>query len=213
MDSRVSGWMALVSMFKTFKEPLERSDTARMAASGSCKLLQPKSNCSMCLLLSMATANFGEMSGSTFPSGIFRLVKSNFTKVRSSRCALCTIHIIQLPIWDDLLATASFSRSWSSPASLHANTRFTKSSSIDCTHWSAAFETFAVEGITSSVCASACATWAAARATAASRSRLLRRRPKFALCSSQAFFKHQPRPMSSKTFSMVAQASVQVRTR
>ena len=27
----------------TFKEPLERSDTARMAASGSCKLLQPKS--------------------------------------------------------------------------------------------------------------------------------------------------------------------------
>ena len=112
-------------------------------------------NCSMCLLpwrsktrqlsatppkaeplrpsLSMATANFGEMSGSTFPSGIFKLVKSsdgevegdvamcgvmmppvcnqgsNFTKVRSSRCALCTIHIIQLPIWDDLLATASVS--------------------------------------------------------------------------------------------------------
>mmetsp|Transcript_35624 Transcript_35624/g.82261 ORF Transcript_35624/g.82261 Transcript_35624/m.82261 type:complete len:222 (-) Transcript_35624:151-816(-) len=165
----------------------------------------------------MATASFGEMRGSTLPSGIFRFVKSNLINVGSSRCARWTIHIIQFPSLVGLDATASFSRALSSVGSVQASTRFTKSSSNDSAHSSASLDASAGSAGSASFgssFASSIAAWAAAwAATSASRSMLLRRRPRFSFCSAQAFLRHHPKPMSSRTFSMVAQASVHVLTR
>mmetsp|Transcript_27195 Transcript_27195/g.64719 ORF Transcript_27195/g.64719 Transcript_27195/m.64719 type:complete len:277 (+) Transcript_27195:430-1260(+) len=219
MDSNVKGWMALVSMFRTFSVRFARSDTAKMAASWSWRFVQPISKCSMCELLSMATASLGDTRGSRLPSGIFRLVKSNFDRVGSSKCARWTIQIIQFPIFpDDRLAVASRSSAWSSVGSVQAKTRSTKSSSQHCAQRSAALLAFfggfsASVSVTSTRTAAACcASSCCAAFSAASRSILLRRRTRLTFSSSLAFFKHQPRPMSSKTFSMVSQASVQVRT-
>jgi len=83
----------------------------------------------MKVFTSMARASLGDMRGSMSPAGIFKFVNSNFTKVGSLRCALCTIQIIQLPIFAALAAVTSSAKTCNSSGCVQASIRSMRSSS------------------------------------------------------------------------------------
>mmetsp|Transcript_119022 Transcript_119022/g.336604 ORF Transcript_119022/g.336604 Transcript_119022/m.336604 type:complete len:283 (-) Transcript_119022:183-1031(-) len=179
--SSCSGWIGFVSKLMTRKVVFVLSASASPTTLALWKLEHGRRSSSMWVFVPMAAVSLVATRGSRFALGMLVFEKSKRTRLGSSRCARCTIQIIQLTGFLLLVARTSFSSASNSSGLVHARTLFTRSSSM--AHLALAFLRTSRLGLAVA----------------------------FSFTLITASFMRAARPLSNKTFSMTSAASLQCR--